>query len=321
MVALAFAGAVAMAPVLSGCGAGEEPQTAAPTQLTEGVNAWVPKTDAAKPQVSIRNMFLLGPEPAKALPAGSSVPLYATLINEVPGRADRLVSVSAPEFGQAKIAANGVALPAAKEKGMGTAVSLLGAATAGHTTPAAGHGTPSGAPTKPVTTKSGKPGTGTTTGTPSTPASGAPSGHPSGTPSEQPSGAPSTSATGTPSGAPSTSATGETTPATGAKGPLVVLTQASKQLLGGESIKVTLQFEQAGSITLSIPVIPQQNEFSTYVAVSPGTPFTPVPTASPSGSGEATTPAGGSSSPGTGPSGSADPTASGEPEGTQTPAA
>lgn len=321
VVALAFAGAVAIAPVLSGCGAGEEPQTAAPTQLTEGVNAWVPKNDAAKPQVDIRNMFLLGPEPQKALAAGSSVPLYATLINQVPGRADRLVSVSAPEFGQAKIAAAGVALPAAKMRGEGSAVSLLGTASA-----PAGHATPSGSPSlKPSGVKSGKPGTKPSTGAPTAPASGSPSESPSGapsekptgTPSEKPSGAPSTSATGAPSESPAAPASGEATPATGGKGPLVVLTQANKPLLGGETIQVTLQFEKAGSVTVAVPVIPQQNEFSTYVAVSPSTPFTPEPTTSPSGGGEATTPA----SPGTEPTGSTSPSKSGEPKTTETPAA
>ncbi|MEV4253402.1 hypothetical protein AB0J52_09540 [Spirillospora sp. NPDC049652] len=313
VVALAFAGAVAMAPVLAGCGAGEEPQTAAPTQLTEGVNAWVPKTDPAKAQVDIRNMFLLGPEPEKALPAGSSVPLYATLINQVPGRADRLVSVSAPEFGQAKIAADGVALPAARERGEGSAVSLLGTVPAPHATPS---GKPSGV-------KSGKPATKPTTGVPTAPVTGTPS-----TPSTPGSVAPSTPSTETPSspetptapgsGAPSAPA-GEATPGTGGKGPLVVLTQANKQLLGGETVQVTLQFEKAGTVTLAVPVIPQQNEFSTYVAVSQGTPFTPAP-AVPSGSGSGE-PTGAPSTPGTEPSGSTEPTKSGEPKTTETPAA
>ncbi|MEV5571062.1 hypothetical protein AB0L06_13515 [Spirillospora sp. NPDC052269] len=318
VVALAFAGAVAIAPVLSGCGAGEEPQTAAPTQLTEGVNAWVPKNEAAKPQVSIRNMFLLGPAPEQALPAQSSIPLYATLINEVAGRTDRLVSVSVPGFGPAKIADQGVALPAAKEQGEGTAVPLLGTAAAGHATPAAGHGTPSGAPsTKPATPKSGKPGAKPSSGAPTAPASGAPTAPASGEPTAPASGEPTAPA----SGEPTAPASGEATAAPGAKGPLVVLTQTDKQLLGGESIQVTLQFEKAGTITLSVPVIPQQNEFSTYVAVSPGTPFTAAPTTAPSGSGEPSTPAGEPSTPGTEPSGSSSPSKSGQPESTQTPAA
>ncbi|MFC4913339.1 hypothetical protein [Actinomadura gamaensis] len=323
VVALAFAGAVAMAPVLSGCGAGEEPQTAAPTQLTEGVNAWVPKNEPARPQVSIRNMFLLGPEPDKALPAGSSVPLYGTLINEVPGRADRLVSVSAPEFGQAKLASDGVVLPPAKERGMGSAVSLLGTGAAGHpTTP--GHVTPSGTPSgKPTGTKPSKPGTKPSTGAPTTPASGNPTAPASGSPTAPASGSPTAPASGaptTPAGeSPSAPTSGEATPAPGGKSPLVVLTQANKQLLGGEAIQVTLQFEKAGTVTLTVPVIPQQNEFSTYVAVSQSTPFNPTPSTGPSGSGEptgSTTP----TSPAT-PSGSATPGRSGEPEGTQTPAA
>ncbi|RFU42541.1 hypothetical protein DZF91_06115 [Actinomadura logoneensis] len=314
MVALAFAGAVAMAPVLAGCGAGEEPQTAAPTQLTEGVNASVPKTDPARAQVDIRNMFLLGPEPEKALAAGSSVPLYATLINQVPGRADRLVSVSAPEFGQAKIAADGVALPAAKERGMGSAVSLLGTAQAPQATPS---GKPAGA-------KPGKPGAKPSTATPTTPTTGTPSTPASGSPSAPASGAPSAPASGTPSSpageSPTTPPTGETAPATGAKGPLVILPQSNKQLVGGETIQVTLQFEKAGSITLAVPVIPRQNEFSTYVPVSQGVPFTPVPTA-PTGSGGPSGVPSTPATPDTEPTGSAHPTKSGEPHTTETPAA
>ncbi|WP_157429949.1 hypothetical protein [Actinomadura oligospora] len=326
VVALAFAGAVAIAPVLSGCGAGEEPQTAAPTQLTEGVNAWVPKTDAAKPQVSIRNMFLLGPRPGEALPDKSSVPLYATLINEVPGRADRLVSVTAPEFaGPARIAAQGVVLPAARERGEGTPVSLLGTAPAVRPAPAAGHETPSGAPsgspsTKPSTAKTGKPGAKPSTGAPSAPASGEATAPASGAPTAPASGEANAPA----SGAPSAPASGEAAPAPGAKGPLVVLPQVGKELLGGETIQVTLQFEKAGAITVSVPVIPQQNEFGAYVPASQSTPFASAPGASPSGGGEATSPAGEPStpaSPGTEPSGAVSPSKSGEPEGAQTPAA
>lgn len=80
---LAVAAAVASAPVISACGAGREPQTALPTQLTEGVNASVPVGDAT-PQVDIRNMFVLGPLPDQTIPAGgqSRVPLYGVLINQ-----------------------------------------------------------------------------------------------------------------------------------------------------------------------------------------------------------------------------------------------
>lgn len=105
MVVLAVAGAVAIAPVVSGCGAGEEPQTAAPTQLTEGVNVSVPKDRPGAAQIDLRHMFLLGPEAGRPIPAGTSLALYGVIINQVQGRQDRLVSVGSPAFGgEAKIA-------------------------------------------------------------------------------------------------------------------------------------------------------------------------------------------------------------------------
>ena len=106
VAALAVAGAVAIAPVISGCGAGSEPQSAAPTQLTEGVNVTVPKDKPESAQIDIRNMFLLGPKPDMAFGQGSSLPLYATIINQVKGRPDKLVSIASPVFTQARIAGN-----------------------------------------------------------------------------------------------------------------------------------------------------------------------------------------------------------------------
>ena len=108
---LTVAGALAVAPALSACGAGEKPETARPTQLTEGVNIQIP-TDVTKPaQVTIRNLFVLG-SPNGALPTGSSAPVYALLIDGS-GQSDQLVSVTSPQFaGGSQVAGGGIALPA-----------------------------------------------------------------------------------------------------------------------------------------------------------------------------------------------------------------
>ncbi|MBO2454825.1 hypothetical protein J4573_47600 [Actinomadura barringtoniae] len=264
VVALAIAGAVAFAPVISACGAGESPQTAAPTQLTEGVNAHVPQDEKVS-KIDIRNMFLLGPAPDQTLAPGSSLPLYATVINQVKGQ-DRLVAVTSDAFSQSKIAGGAVVLPAAAPSGKGSAVSLLGVA------PAA---TPSATPT------------GKASGKPST--------------------APTTSPTTSPSATPSTSASApETTPSaatgTGGLAPLVLLTGLNREVRGGESVRLRLQFEHAGSVELSVPVIPRQGEYATYAPA----PEPATPTASPKpGTSETATPGG---------SGSPSPTTSGESE-------
>ncbi|MFB4317375.1 hypothetical protein [Actinomadura sp. 21ATH] len=267
VVALAIAGAVAIAPVISGCGAGANPQTAAPTQLTEGVNASVPK-GAATSQVDIRNMFLLGPQPDKMLPAGASVPLYATLINQVKGRADRLVSVSSADFAQAKITGSAIALPAAQPTGEGSPVTLTGQAAAATPSPSAGatktKKPETGESGRPGATESGRPGS---TGSPSpgTTESGQPTGETSPPASESPTATP-------PPGAATTRPTAATDADPEGNAPTVVLTGLKRQLLGGETLRVRLQFEKAGSIELSVPVVPQQNEYSEYVAVTQGVP-------------------------------------------------
>lgn len=189
--ALTVAGAVAFAPVMSGCAAGTTPQTAMPTQLTEGVNVSVPE-GAARSEIDIRNMLVLGPAPGATAAAGSSVPLYGTFINQVKGRADRLVSVTSPSFRQSLIAGGGLVLPAATVGG-GQAVR--------------------------VNTQAGQT-------------------------------------------------------------PPIVLQGLTAPLLGGETIKLTLRFERAGSITVPVPVVPQQGEFTSYASVPTASP-TPAPTGSP----------------------------------------
>ncbi|MFI0450732.1 hypothetical protein [Actinomadura sp. 6N118] len=281
VVAFAIAGAVAIAPVISGCGAGETPQSAAPTQLTEAVNASVPQGDKVA-KVDIRNMFLLGPEADKVFPQGSSLPLYATLINQVTAQ-DRLVSVTSSDFAQVQISGGAVTVPPAQSEGAGSAVTLVGPSSAA--TPGA---KPTGNATKPTT----KP-TGETSPSPGATGSPTPTGTPGATGSPTPTGTPG--ATGSPS-APSSPT--PTAPATGApsapgagtgKAPLVVLSGLTRELRGGETVKVKLQFEQAGSVEVSVPVIPQQGEFATYAPVSTGVPVpgaATTPATTPSGATE-----------------------------------
>ncbi|MCP9982394.1 copper chaperone PCu(A)C [Actinomadura madurae] len=231
VVVLAIAGAVAIAPVVSGCGAGEEPQSAAPTQLTEGVNVTVPKNRPAAPQIDLRNMFLLVPEPGKAVAPGTSLPLYGAIINQVKGRADRLVAVSSPAFGgPGKIDGGALALPPAAPDGTGSFVKLLG-------TPA---------PTPTPTRQTRRPG-----GTPTAGATQQPTGQ-GATPEPTGQGAtPNVSETPT-SG--NTASPRQTVPAPqGGEQPLVVLPSLTQELHAGASVPVTMRFEKAGSVEFQVP--------------------------------------------------------------------
>jgi hypothetical protein len=96
MVAIAIAGAFALAPAVSACGAGAEPESAAPTQLTEGVNV------TTRNGVAVRDLFVLGPEPGRQLATGSATTVYASVINNsTDGRPDRLIAIAAPGTAQA----------------------------------------------------------------------------------------------------------------------------------------------------------------------------------------------------------------------------
>jgi copper(I)-binding protein len=102
--AVAVAGVLAAAPVLSACGAGMHPQTALPSQLTEGVNV-----EAG--DVYVRNLFVLGPQPGQRLAAHGDAPVYMAIVNtgQTP---DRLVGVDAPGLaGTAQIAGGSISLP------------------------------------------------------------------------------------------------------------------------------------------------------------------------------------------------------------------
>lgn len=257
VVVLAIAGAVAIAPVISGCGAGEEPQSAAPTQLTEGVNVTVPKNRPAAPQINLRNMFLLAPTPGRPVGAGTSLPLYGAIINQVKGRPDRLVAVSSPAFGgEAKIDGGGLALPPAAADGTGSFVKLLG--------------TPSPTPTPPAKQKTRRPG--------ATP-SGATTPEPTGqgaTPEPTGQGA-TPNVTETPTSG-NTAGPQQSSPSApqGGEQPLVVLMALKQELQAGALVPLTMRFEKAGSVEFQVPVVPRQGEYSAYpLPALPPTPQSP----------------------------------------------
>ncbi|MEO3826856.1 hypothetical protein [Actinomadura sp. B10D3] len=300
VVVLAVAGAVAIAPVVSGCGAGEQPQSAAPTQLTEGVNVTVPKNRPGAAQIDLRNMFLLVPEPGKAVAPGTSLPLYGAIINQVKGRADRLVAVSSPAFGgPAKIGGGGLVLPPAAPDGTGSFTRLLG--------------TPSPTPTP--TRQTRRPG-----GTPTPGATQQPTGQ-GATPEPTGQGAtPDVSETPT-SG--NTVSPRQTVPAPqgGEQQPLVVLPSLKEELHAGASVPLTMQFEKAGSVEFQVPLVPRQDEYVSYPL-----PSTPTPTPTPQTPGNQTP---GSETPGAQTPGGETPggqtpggaTTPAQPNGTESPAA
>ncbi|MFC4056559.1 hypothetical protein ACFOY4_43315 [Actinomadura syzygii] len=298
MVTLAVAGAVAIAPVITGCGAGEEPQSASPTQLTDGVNVSVPKDKPAAAQIALRNMFVLGPRPDQPVAPGLSLPLYGVMINQVKGRPDRLISVSSPQFAGPAQIGGGIELPGAAADGTGALVKLLGKPTA----------TPSPTPTS-RKKQNGQPG-GAATGQPTgTPTASATPGTPGATPEPTGPGATPEPTTSPASG--NTAAPQQTAPgAPSGDQPLVVLPSLRQELLAGSTVLVRMQFEKAGGIDFQVPIIPQQDDFATF----------PLPSQPAQGPGSATpgapqTPGGGSPSPtaSTEPGTSASPTTSESP--------
>jgi copper(I)-binding protein len=181
VAAVAIAGALAAVPAVSACGAGEEPQSAAPTQLTEGVNVTTPNG------VAVRNLFILGPLPGQRLPAGSAATVYASMVNNsTDQQPDRLIAVTAPGAAQTgQIQTGAVNLPYQQ-------LVRLGTSSAGMTLP------------------------------------------------------------------------------------VVTLQALTAQLAGGESIKLVLQFERAGTLQATVPVVPREGNYATY-APAPN----PTPSASP----------------------------------------
>ncbi|WP_141578582.1 hypothetical protein [Actinomadura sp. WMMA1423] len=276
VVVLAIAGAVAVAPVVSGCGAGEKPQTAAPTQLTEGVNVSVPKDRPGAAQIDLRHMFLLGQEAGRPIAPGADMALYGVVINQVKGRQDRLVSVSSPAFGgEAKIDGGSLVLPPAAQDGTGSFTRLLGK--------------PSATPT-PSRQQGGKkkqqPGASPSGGTPSTSPSGGATPEPTGqgaTPNV--SETPTSGNTSGPQGGGGPSAT----PNTGGEQPLVVLPKLNKELRAGDTLPLTMRFERAGSVEFQIPVVARQGEYTDYPLPDSPAPQSPGQTPGQTPSGEMST--------------------------------
>jgi copper(I)-binding protein len=240
-VATAVAGVFAAAPLVSGCAAGQHPQSSLPTRLTEGVNA-------AAHQVDIRNAFLLGPAPGQRLAAGGSAPLYAWFVNNDTSP-DRLVAAQAPGVAQSvEIAGGAVDLPPNQ------LVNLV--QTAGPQASPAAPATPSTNPTLTPTPKAGK-------------GRAAKPGNSPSAPTRQPS-TPGTSASATPvaPGAPAAA------PAPSSK---LILKGLTRAFSGGETVRVTLEFQRAGAVTLDVPVVPRNGYYATYAPA----PAAPAPSATP----------------------------------------
>jgi copper(I)-binding protein len=64
--------------------------------------------------------------------------------------------------------------------------------------------------------------------------------------------------------------------------PKVILTDLTRPLTGGSFINVILQFQNAGRVTLSVPVMPRAQYYSTF-SPAPSAAPTPTPTVSPLG--------------------------------------
>jgi copper(I)-binding protein len=84
---LLIVAAAALIPVLAGCEAGNSAPTLNWHYPTDGAGTVVNG-------ISIRNVFVLGPQLAGELPAGQSAGLFLAIVNS--GSPDRLVSINAP---------------------------------------------------------------------------------------------------------------------------------------------------------------------------------------------------------------------------------
>ncbi|MEV4802956.1 copper chaperone PCu(A)C [Nonomuraea sp. NPDC049421] len=74
---------------------------------------------------------------------------------------------------------------------------------------------------------------------------------------------------------------------TGKPSPQLVLEAIPKSLRGGESIKLDLQFANAGVVSMNVPVVTRSREYASYPPAPGATPAaTPTPTPSPTGEAE-----------------------------------
>ena len=95
--------------------------------------------------------------------------------------------------------------------------------------------------------------------------------------------------------------------------PHVVLNDLTSPLNGGQTVTLVLNFANAGSVSLTVPVEPAAYEYTTY------SPPPPTPSPSPSGKHKKKAKAGASPSPS--PSGTASPNGTASPTGTASPSA
>ncbi|MEV4474640.1 copper chaperone PCu(A)C [Nonomuraea salmonea] len=74
---------------------------------------------------------------------------------------------------------------------------------------------------------------------------------------------------------------------TGKPAPQLILEAIPKSLRGGESIKLDLQFANAGVVSMNVPVVTRSREYASYPPAPGATPAaTPTPTPSPTGEAE-----------------------------------
>ncbi|MET8869471.1 copper chaperone PCu(A)C [Nonomuraea sp. NPDC004580] len=74
---------------------------------------------------------------------------------------------------------------------------------------------------------------------------------------------------------------------TGKPSPQLILEAIPKSLRGGESIKLDLQFANAGVVSMNVPVVTRSREYASYPPAPGATPAaTPTPTPSPTGEAE-----------------------------------
>jgi copper(I)-binding protein len=267
--AVAIAGVFAVAPMVSACAAGMHPQSAMPTQLTEGVNASVH-------QVDIRNAFVLGPDPGQRLAAGGSAPLYAWFVNHAPSP-DRLVAVDAPGVAQSvEITGGSIDLPPGRLVSITQAAGtpLPGATASGTPTPGAPAGRTPAPGASASRTPAGRKPVPTVTVTKPVPGRPAPGASTTATPVP---GAP-TSGTPTP-GAPVSGTPAPSAPAGGQNTSRVILKGLTRDFSSGETVRLTFHFQQAGVVTLTVPIEPRQRYYATY-APAPVGASTPTPSGS-----------------------------------------